>query len=389
MKRTLLFSCRLAPLGALFSLLIACGAAPDTLSAADRDRLRDRADSAEANMDGRAPPPPRRPPPVEQLERRPEAPAEEEPTTLPPAPAHSIWGDGHGITQHDAVNNARRVVAEQISARVEAESRSFEAEYNGESDSAASIKVRTTSTFDHAELIEILGAIRQGDEFVARASLDRAAAARVYLDELKQDREQLRRIGPTVEKAIAAHDAAVLLDVGFSPAHLIAEMQRKAAVLAVIDPNASVDAPPDMRALARRAADARAGTVIHLQVEGDVSERIRRATVGEVGRLLQGRGCRFVEGGGPPPEDAPGVVGVLHIATRDHEEAGILWRYLGFELSLTDARSGAPVFRYSAMPEIAHGGGPGWAQADQAAAKRLTQIIDQKSAADFAHLTCR
>lgn len=388
----------LLPLCAL-SLLTACGAAPDTLDRRSADDLRARADRADREIDrGRASPPPARrpaempgpPPPPKKAE-----PAFEEETVLPPPPGDSLWGDAYGATQHEAVRNAQRVVSEQISARLESETRSFEAEYgDGRGESEASIRIKTTSEFDHAELIETVGVIRSEGGFTARAALDKRKAAAVYAEELAADRRTLETLAPTIDRAIAENDAAVLLQTRFSPAHIIADMRRKAGILRILD--RPVDVRPDAQTLAlvKRAVAARADLVVRLSVDGGGSEALRRAVVGEIGRLLQARGCGFVEWDPTmPPADAavagPAVDASIQVSSRDHQEHGMLWRYLGFQLRMVDARTGKPVFHYSGMPEIAHGGGPNWAMADQAVARRLGQILDRKAAPDFGQITCR
>lgn len=392
---------------AALTALTGCGAGPTRLAGDDADALRRRAEGAHTDLDhrGKGPPSARRPaempgPPPAARERPADPPPEEE-TTLPPPPGGSLWGDAYGATQHEAVRNARRVVSEQISARLEAESRSFEAEYgDGRNESEASIRIKTTTAFDHAELIEVIGVIRADNGFTARAALDKAKTARVYAEELAADARTLDTLAPTIDRAIAERDASVLLLTRFSPAHLIAEQRRKAGIMAVLDHPVDVRPSPQVLDLARRTIAARADTLIRLDVDGAGSEALSAAVVGEVGRLLGARGCRFVEWEplpyappleGPDPSLPPGPVvdAKLRIVSRDHQEVGMLWRYVGFELDLVDARSGKPVFKYSAMPEIAHGGGPNWAMADQAVARRLGQILDQKAAPAFGELTCR
>ncbi len=391
---------RLLPACMALGLVVGCGAAPDRLDRRSADDLRARADRADREIDtGRASPPPARrpaempgPPPPPPREAQP---AFEEETVLPPPPGDSLWGDAFGATQHEAVRNARRVVSEQISARLESETRSFEAEYgDGRGESEASIRIKTTSTFDHAELIETVGVIRADGGFTARAALDKRKAAAVYAEELAADKRTLDTLAPTIDRAIAENDAAVLLQTRFSPAHVIAEMRRKAGILRVLD--RPVDVRPDAATmqLVERAVGARADLLVRLSIDGGASDALRKAVVGEVGRLLQARGCGFVEwdptmpqmGGGAP---GPMVDATIKVASRDHQEHGMLWRYVGFELKMVDGRSGKPVFHYSGMPEIAHGGGPNWAMADQAVARRLGQILDRKAAGSFEGITCR
>lgn len=368
--------------------LLACGAPPQqSLTAAERDALRNRAESAHSGAPRRlAPPPvaeaPPAPPPIAEADAE---------MALPPPPADSLWGDAFGATQHEAVRNAQRVVSEQISSRLESETRSFEAEYgDGRSDSEASIQIKTTSDFDHAELIKTIGVVRIDNGFTARAALHKAEAAQVYAEEIERDTRALEQLGPTLSQAIAHNDATVLLSTRFSPAHIVAERYRKARIMAVLGRPVDVTPSADTLALAKLMTAARAHTTIRLDVGGNASDALRRAVVGEVGRLLAAAGCRFVENAAPTlPEQGPVVDATLMIRTRDHQEVGVLWRYLGFEIDMVDARNGKPVFSYSAMPEIAHGGGPNWAMADQAAARRLGQKLDEKAAGAFRALTCQ
>lgn len=391
---------RTLPLAALAAALAACGAAPDTLDRRSADDLRARAERADREIDRprTAPPPAERPaempgPPPPPAREAP--PPMEEETVLPAPPGDSLWGDAYGATQHEAVRNARRVVSEQISARLESETRSFEAEYgDGRGESEASIRIKTTSEFDHAELIETVGVIRAEGGFTARAALDKRKAAAVYAEELANDRRTLETLAPTIDRAIAEADAAVLLQTRYSPAHIIAEMRRRAGILRILD--RPVDVRPDAATLGlvKRAIAARADLVIRLSVQGGGSDALRKAVVGEVGRLLQARGCGFVawDPTMPAAGDAPAGPAVdaeIRVASRDHQEHGMLWRYVGFELQMRDARNGKPVFQFSGMPEIAHGGGPNWAMADQAVARRLGQILDRKAAPAFGDITCR
>lgn len=379
------------------ALLAACGAAPDTLDRRSADDLRDRAERADREIDQPTSAPPRArrpaempgPPPTREAEA-----AFTEETVLPPPPGDAVWGDAFGSTQHEAVRNAQRVVSEQISARLESETRSFEAQYgDGRNESEASIRIKTTSAFDHAELIETVGVVRGDGGFTARAALDKRKAAAVYADELAADRRTLDTLAPTIDRAIAMRDAAVLMQTRFSPVHILAEMQRKAGILRVLDRPVDVRPDPETLDLARRATAARSDLVIRLAVKGRASPALRKAVVGEVGRLLAARGCGFVEWDPTVPSMGPAsgpiVDAHLTINSRDHQEVGVLWRYVGFDLELVDALHGKPVFQFSGMPEIAHGGGPNWAMADQAVVRRLGQILDRKAAPAFDGITCR
>ncbi len=320
---------------------------------------------------------------------RPEVAAAE--AKLPPPPPDALWGDGFGPSQHEAVLDARRAVAEQIASQVASVTESDASEATGgKADYDVRTRVRAESAFDHAELIEILAAEPRPGGFVARAWLDRDRAAGVYRDELKADRERLRALGPIVERAIAELDASILLGRAQSPGFVLGEQRRKSMILNAIGrPAAAADEDAAARELEARAAALRHRAVLRLTVEGDAPAELRDAVVGEVGRLFSARGCRLSDGAAALPEDAPAADVVVRLRTRDHEERDVRWRYVGLEVVATDARGGKPVLRWSGLPEIAHGGGRTWPQADQAVARRLREVLGAKAAPAFEAITCR
>lgn len=309
---------------------------------------------------------------------------------LPRARADHIVGDGFGPTSRDAVLDARRAVSEQITANVESEIEGRQSEVNGKGEAEAFLRVRTTSAFDHAELLQTLGVVERPGGFAARVVLDRDRAAEVYAKELAADRERLAKLGPIVDEALLGLDSSILLSSPHVPAEVLAEMNRKAAILRTLGHPADVEVTADARALEARAAAVRAKARLRLRVEGRVSDALRRAAVGEVVALLADRGCRVVEDTGAAlPPDAPVGLVTVRLTSRDHEERNLKWRYLGMEVQVVDARNGRAVMQFVGMPDLVHGGGPTWARADEATARRLKKKLRTKGEHAFGQITCR
>ena len=310
---------------------------------------------------------------------------------LPAPPRGSLWGDGFGDTQHQAVLNAKRAVSEQIVSKVQGSIEAREKESTGRGPEVdVSQKVTSETSFDHAELIKIAGFARGDNGWSARAVLDKSEAADVYEKEIEADRERLAALEPVVTKAIEVDDASILLSAGHSPGHLIAEQRRKGQVLAVLGRAGNIAPPSSAIALEKKASIARKGAVLRLEVEGKASPELRRAVVDSVSRALKARGCRLVEVKHETAPDAGLAANVtLRVAVRNHSEDDLRWRYLGLEVVALDARSGKPIFRYSAMPELVHGGGTTWAQADAAVARRLDEKLPKKAGKRFDQITCR
>lgn len=309
---------------------------------------------------------------------------------LPPPPPNSLWGDGFGPDQRLASLDARRAVSEQVTARVSSETHATESEENGQGERTASVEVRVTSQFDHAELIHIHGVVERPGGWAARAVLHKDQAAEVYGAEVEADRERLRKLGPVLEEAIDKLDTAVLLSAEHSPALILARQLRRGQILEILGRSDAARPAPEELALARKVAPVRQRSRIRLAVHGDVSPRLRQAVQREVERMLKARGCLVLEAPhGPPEPEVPTADATLTIQSRDHREQGLDWRYVGFELSVVDARSQRPVFRYSGLPEFVHGGGPSLERADEAVARRLAELLPEKAGAAFDGITCR
>lgn len=331
-----------------------------------------------------------RPTPARPDETRLRAEVAQAEEALPRARADHIVGDGFGPTSRDAVLDARRAVSEQITANVESEIEGRQSEVNGKGEAEAFLRVRTTSAFEHGELLQTLGVVERPGGFAARVVLDRDRAAEVYAKELAADRERLAKLGPIVDEALVGLDSSILLSSPHVPAEVLAEMNRKAAILRTLGRPADVEVTADARALEKRAAAVRAKARLRLRVEGRVTDALRRAAVGEVGAMLADRGCRVVEDTGAAlPPDAPVGLVTVRLTSRDHEERDLKWRYLGMEVQVVDARNGRSVMQFVGMPDLVHGGGPTWARADEATARRLKKKLRTKGEGAFGQITCR
>ncbi len=318
-----------------------------------------------------------------------EAPAPSVVERLPDPPRGSLWGDGYGPTAREAVLDARRAVSEQVVAKMSSEVETQVAESGGKAERDARQHVRTQSAFGHVELLVTLGVVEQDGGFIARVGLDRRRALEVYGDELREADERVLATQPGVDAALGSLDTSVLLVAENAPGHHLATRSRVARVLAVLG-HAKGMVPPDAAViLERKASKLRRTAVLRLSVKGDVPAAVRDAATGAIARQLEARGCQVVAPDYVLAEDVPAADAVLRLQTRDHLESGLKWRYLGLAIEVVDARSARPVFRYVALPDFVHAGGPSWPQADKALARRLGARLAEKAAADFARLTCR
>ncbi|MCA9542907.1 MAG: hypothetical protein KC613_00910 [Myxococcales bacterium] len=372
----------------------ACGGAPDdhrTLSREEADAIRQRARQAtdgDREMGGEAVPPPVARQEAPPGDPPPEAPPE--PTTLPEAPPGHLVGDGFGPGQREAVLDARKAVAEQIVASVKAQTDTRSSEENGKGDQATSVKVQTSTAFDHLELIKTLGVVRRGGaDFVARAALDRAAAIDVYSREIDQGRRDLEALVPVVQQGIAEHDTSVLLRTDRSPSHLLAEQRRRARIIEALGGSPPALAPAGLEALRKPATAARARAVVRVKVEG-ATPGLQRAVLAQVSKHLSERGCRVVEQGhGLTKGGVPVADATLTVASRTHRERDLDWVYVGFELAMKDARNGQGVFRHAALPSLAHGGGVNPAAAEAAAVRAFKLKLKATADDAFRGLTCQ
>jgi hypothetical protein len=281
-------------------------------------------------------------------------------------------------------------VSEQIVSKISSESETIDSMHNGRENTEASLKVKTSSQFRHAELIVTTGVIRDGRDFIARVVLDRDAAIKVYSAELADLKQQAERIEPALIKALESLDTSILLTAKWSPMTVLRKQREVASILGVLGVDATVGLSASQVAIAKRATTARSRAVIRLKVSGKADKLLRRAVVGELAKVLNERQCQFaIHDGQAPKEATPTADAHLRIVTRDHEEFGALWRYIGFELYIVDSRTRSPVFHLSALPEFVHAGGPSWAMADQALIRRLGTKLAEKYGATFGALACR
>jgi hypothetical protein len=286
------------------------------------------------------------------------------------------------------VLDARRVISEQIIARMTSDVSTQAEERNGQLDKASRLKVRTQSAFDHVELIKSLGVIRRGPhDFMARAILPKRTTARVYADEMHATYQRLERLGPVVRRAITEEDTSVLLRADRAPAYLLGEQRRRAAIIRLLGERPPAMAPKTTPGVAKRASAARSKAIIRLKTEGKVDPTVARGVLAEVEKLMAAQGCRMVTG--PAATDGPVADATLRIHTRPHHESDLEWTYIGLELSIVDARNGKSVFSWAGMPQIAHGGGPDRARADVAAVRRLRERLPAKAGQAFKGLYCR
>ena len=376
-------NCRWFLVCALLSM--GCAGRPAVLSSADREALRERAADAHGNGGG-APRIRTRATPVPKA--RPATGAEE--LVLPRPPRNSLWADGRAASQAEAVRQARRQVSEQIVSRISSESRTMDSMDNGREDVQSSLKIRTTSQFKHAELIKTTGVIRDGTDFVARVVLNKAEAINVYSRELALLRSRVERGEPTLKRAIETLNTAVLLNTKWAPTALLKKQLKKAQILNLLGKRTEVKLNDRQQTLAKKAVSIRSQAIIRLKVTGQAPALLKRAVVGKLGAILAERNCRFaMHDGQAPKAGVPTADAHLRIVTRDHEEFGALWRYVGFELYIVDARSKSPLFHLTALPEFVHGGGPSWAMADQAVIRRMEQKLRVRYLTRFEELGCR
>lgn len=369
------------------SLFVGCAGAPKTLSEADRAGLRERAAASHAD---RSPQPrkPRRKSSSKPI--RDDAAVATDLTVLPPPPGDALWSDGRSDSQAGAVRQARRQVSEQVVAQLSSESQTVDSSFDGRERSDAQLKVRIKSQFRHAELIRTLGVIRDGKDFVARVALNRREAIDAYSRDMAARKAEMNRIAVTLKQALGGADAAVLLARKWSLRHMYENARADLAVLAALGDKRAFKIPVDHSELMQRAAKARSKAALQIVVDGNAPDVLQRAVLGAISNELAKNHCKLAEGPlGAVGELRPTAVVKLRVRSRDHREFGTLWRYVGFELHATDARSGTPIAHVSALPEFVHGGGPNWPMADQAVIRRLGTKLSEKFGQELARLNCR
>jgi acetolactate synthase regulatory subunit len=314
---------------------------------------------------------------------------------LPPAPPGSIWADGFGPTLREASQDAKRAVAEQISAKLQASLDAREQEDSSRgSRREVDARVRTESQFEHLHLVEVRGEAQVDGGFIARAWVARRRVVDAYLKDLGEARARLAELLPTVEAAAARGDTTTLLSVERSPG---AQLDRIARIRRLVEHlGGQVEASAvesDATRIEVLVATQRAKTVLFLSLEGELPPRLRESVTAEVVAMFGKRGCDLRLGVPVAEERASAeTVPTVHVRvaaqSRDHKELGMRWRYLGLEIEATDMRTGGTVLRFVGLPELAKGGGRDEAQADQALARALGERLAERAGPTFEHIAC-
>ena len=305
-----------------------------------------------------------------------------------------MHAEGFGPTLREASLDAKRAVAEQLNARITShlDARETEDSLRGGSRDVSQ-RIKTDSTFAHAELIEIRGDVKTDGGFVVQAFLDRDRAAEVYRQDIHAEQEKLQALLPVAEKAVVEGDAAHLLRVDASPGYALSRLADLRRILARIGGRDALSGTADdaaAEASERRISAARRAVVLRLRVEGEAPPTVRAAAVERIARLFAARGCTLTEADFTPVEPGRAAADVtLRLLTRDGRESGVEWRYLGLELEALDARSRQSFFGFVATPDLAKGGGRGWDQADRGLVKNLEEKLAERATPAFEALTCR
>ena len=314
---------------------------------------------------------------------------------LPPAPPGSIWADGFGPTLREASQDARRAVAEQISAKLRASLDAREQEDSSRgSRREVDARVRTESEFEHLHLVEVRGEAQVDGGFVARAWVARRRVVEAYLKDLGEARTRLAESLPAIEAAASRGDTTTLLSVERSPGAQLDRITRIRRLVEHLGGQVEANAADDDAArIEAVVATQRTKTVLFLSLEGDVPPRLRDAVTAEVVASFGKRGCDLRVGAPVQEESAsaeavPTVRVRVAVQSRAHSELGMRWRYLGLEIEATDVRTGGTVLRFVALPELAKGGGRDEAQADQALARVLGERLAERSRATFERIAC-
>jgi len=312
------------------------------------------------------------------------------PVELPPAPPNSIWADGFGPTLREASQDAKRAVAEQISAKLQASLDAREQEDSSRgSRREVDARVRTESEFEHLHLVEVRGEAQVDGGFVARAWVARRRVVEAYLKDLGEARARLAESLPAIEAAASRGDTTTLLSVERSPGAQLDRITRIRRLVEHLGGQVEASAVDDDAArIEAVVATQRAKTVLLLSLDGDVPPRLRDTVTAEVVALFRGRGCDLRLGAAGSAEVAPTVQVRVAVQSRTHTELGMRWRYLGLEIEATDVRTGGTVLRFVALPELAKGGGRDEAQADQALARALNERLAERAGPTFARIAC-
>jgi hypothetical protein len=309
----------------------------------------------------------RRPPPAEPA--------------LPPAPPDAVVGDGVGRTQREAELDARRVVIEQLTARLTTRTEAVEREHNGLGDRKSSVEVTSEASFDHAELIETIGIVETDGGFRVRAALSRARAVPVYQQRVTQLDAARLAAQQAVEAARSSLDTAVLLKDAQAPGHLLARREAAARLLAAL--GAPVAPPPaaddPLPALRRRA-------VVRLEVTG--GGELRPGVQDALARALAARGCTTTPRDAALEPDRPTADAHLTFQVVRRQERDLSWIDLELSLALVDARTGHRLATLGS-PHYVHAGSLTQARAEDAALEQLAERLQHDLGQAPSDISCQ
>ena len=116
-----------------------------------------------------------------------------------------------GVSAEDADERAKANVSAQISAQLESETSSFQQYTSRTGDTAelVSARISVRSSFDRADLIQLVERVKQGDTFYSYAALDRAATDRELAAGVTADLASFSSAAQTAKRARAQHDTGV------------------------------------------------------------------------------------------------------------------------------------------------------------------------------------
>ena len=279
-----------------------------------------------------------------------------------------VTGEGNGTTRHEAVVAAIQSVSAQISSKVSGTVTTQDFESDTESSGSVQRQTRAQTSFPYAELIRIGRVEKEGSLFTAFAQLDKEDAVSALKNGYMAFEKRFRREVPRIERALVESDYAILLSQKFNPNQFIRtrrEYQRMLEALGSSLDGVSLSTIDD---LARRVAQARGQARLYITTSGKTSQTIQKGVKGVFVEYLASLGCQMIV----KAEPVSTTVEVdLHLATRDHDEFGAKWVYLGFELKAISKSDDRVGFSINGMPEFVHGGGMKQAQAEAAVVQEL------------------
>jgi hypothetical protein len=286
-----------------------------------------------------------------------------------------IRGEGSGSTRHEAVVSALQTVSAQVMSRVQGVTVTQDFEDDKESTGSVEQRLKAETAFPYAELIRIVDVQPSDIGFTVTAELDKGEAIDALSKGLLEETLRFDREIPRIEQALDTRDYAVLLSRRYNPSSFLKSRQLVERMLTGLGAEAPSKSVSKIKRLAKRVAKVRASARLKLTVRGKVSKTIRDTARTVFTEVLKRRGCQMTSDNQAGPET---VDVQLRLKTRDHEEFDAQWVYLGFELKATTRAQRQVVASVNGMPEFAHGGGLGKAQAEQAVLKELGVRLKQK-----------